>query len=151
MVISTRRRSVISSMERLVASGLMASMRRSDSRARVRGVVRWAVIVSGSSSKATRCSRDGTDFSVAEILLALVALPEFNATSPSVAVRWAGTVALLFLVMAAEELLKWGGDEEKEGSDDCDGEANSVESANRSKRGRVGDLVAFAAKAVLGV
>jgi hypothetical protein len=66
------------------------------------------------SSKTAGGSRDSADFRIAQTTLALVALPELDAGAAGVAVRWAGSVALLLLVVAAEEQGHGDGDEEEE-------------------------------------
>jgi hypothetical protein len=155
-VVGASRRSVVSTAESLVVV-LVAGMRSSNSGAGVGSVVGWANIVSR-SSKTTGSNRDGTDFRVTEALGAAVALPELNAGALGVAVGRTRTVALLLLVVAGKEHLEWDGDKEEEAvvllvcglhenvkndlrSNNGNSEAGSVESADGSKRRRVGDLV----------
>jgi hypothetical protein len=95
---------------------MLVVVRSSDGRAGVGSVVRRAVVVVRGSSKATSSDRDSAEFSVASGFLVLVALPELHAGAFGVAVGWAGTVALLFLVMAREEYLEGCGNEEEEAS-----------------------------------
>jgi hypothetical protein len=137
-------RGIVSALNRLV--GLVPGVTRgSDSRARVRGVVAWAVVVRSGSGKPTSRNGDGADFRVAVAggAVRLLALPELHAAALCVAVVWAGTEGLLLLVVLHEEHLDEGGDEEEECADDGDGEAGGIEVACCAERGGVGDLVAL--------
>jgi len=142
---------VVSTAEpRLVV--VVTSTGSSDGRASVGSVVAWADIMAR-SSEATSSDGGSGDFGVAETtVLAGVALPELGTGALGVAVGGAGTVALLLLVVLVDEELKGNGDEEKEGSDDGDSEAGSVEPTDGSEGSRVGVLVTLTtAKALLGV
>ena len=85
VVVSARRRGVISTMQRLVMGVVVTSARSSNSRAGVGSVVRWANVVSR-SSKTTSSNGNSADFGVTEALLALVALPELDTGALGVAV-----------------------------------------------------------------
>ena len=143
---------MVSTRHRLVM--LISVTGSSNRRARVRSVVRRAVIIMPDSrGRKTARDRDSADFRVAQALGAAVALPKLSAGALGVAVGGAGTERLLLLVVASEAELDEGGDEEEERAQDGDGEAGGVETAGGAERGGVGDLVALAvaAEAFLGV
>lgn len=141
---------MIAANKRLVVLERVA--RSSNCGASVRSIMAWTVIT-GSRSKTTRCSRDGSDLRITKTARVTVTLPELDARAASIAVSWAGTKSLLLLVVAAEAQLKNGGEEEEKGAEDGDGEAGRVELADGAERGGVGDLatLAVAAKTFFGV
>lgn len=106
---------MVSTAKPRLVVGIISSAGSSDSRASVSSVVRWADIVSRSSKTASSNGGSG-DFGVAQTAAALLALPELDAGTLSIAVRWAGTVALLFLVVLVDEELERDRDEEEETS-----------------------------------
>jgi hypothetical protein len=115
-LVGTNRRSVVSTVE---TSGLVvvintASVGRGDSGTSVGSVVAWANVVVNGSSKTASGNRDSGNFGVAEVVVALFALPELHAGALGVAVGWARAVALLLLVVLGHEKLEGNGDEEEE-------------------------------------
>jgi len=104
----------------------------SNGRASVGSVVRWANVVSRSSSEG---SGTGSDFGVAKAtVLASTASKEPSSTAAGVVVGGAGTKTLLFLVVACESELDQGGEEEEQSSSNSDGKADGVESAGSTQR-----------------
>src|SRR5690242_21259267 len=105
---------MVAASDRLVVSVIVkravggSAIRSIDSRTGHVGVVAWAV-VTGTGSKSSMAgggrSWDSSNFRVAELVVALLALPELVARAASVVVGGAGTKALLLLVMAAQEEL----------------------------------------------
>lgn len=150
VLIGAGRSGVISADNGLVV--LIRSIGRGNSAASVGSVVARTIVMV-TRSKTARGGWDGADLRVAETLGAAVALPELDAGTLGVAVGWAGTKALLLLVVAAKAKLENSRDEEQECAGYGNGKAGSVKSACGAKRGRVGDLVALtvAAEALLGV
>ena len=121
--VSTLRGGVVTTSDRLVVSVIVertvsgSAVRRSDGRAGHVGVVAGTVIAgTGSESRVAGGGggRDGGDFRVVELIVALLALPELVAGALGVAVIGARAEALLLLVMAAKEDLDRDGDEEEE-------------------------------------
>jgi hypothetical protein len=111
-LVSANRRSVVST----VKSGLVvveSRVRRRNSRASVRSVVRRADVMLNDRGSETTLSGHGSDFRV-DSAVALVALPELHARTLGVAVGRAGAVALLLLVVLGHEELEGDGDEEEE-------------------------------------
>jgi hypothetical protein len=111
-LVSANRRSVVST----VKSGLVvveSRVRRRNSRASVRSVVRRADVMLNDRGSETTLSGHGSDFRV-DSAVALVALPELHARALGVAVGRAGAVALLLLVVLGHEELEGDGDEEEE-------------------------------------
>jgi uncharacterized membrane protein len=100
-------------VKRAVSSG---AVRRSDGRAGHVSVVAGAVIT-GTGSEGSMAggggNGDGGNLRVAELIIALLALPELVAGALGVAVVWARTEALLLLVVTAKEDLNRDGDEEE--------------------------------------
>jgi hypothetical protein len=100
-------------VKRAVSSG---AVRRSDGRAGHVSVVAGAVIT-GAGSEGSMAggggNGDGGNLRVAELIIALLALPELVAGALGVAVVWARTEALLLLVVTAKEDLNRDGDEEE--------------------------------------
>jgi hypothetical protein len=111
-LVSASRCSVVST----VKSGLVvveSRVRRRNSRASVRGVVRRADVMLDNRSSETSLSGHGSDLRI-DSAIALVALPELHAGALGVAVGRTGTVALLLLVVLGHEELEGDGDEEEE-------------------------------------
>lgn len=84
-----------------------------DSRAGVSSVVAGADVMSR-DSKTARGDRGSGNFGVLETAVALVALPELDAGALGVAVGWAGTIALLLLVVLGHEELEGDGNQEED-------------------------------------
>jgi hypothetical protein len=89
-------------------------MGHANSGASVGSVVAWANVMVSGDSKTASGNRSSGYFGVAETVVALVALPELHARTLGVAVGWAGSVALLLLVVLGHEQLEGDGDEEEE-------------------------------------
>lgn len=114
-VVSTSDRLVVSVVVKGAVSG--SAVRRSDSRTGHVGVVAGAVVTGARSERSVAGgggSGDGGDFRVAELVVALLALPELVAGTLGVAVGGARTEALLLLVVTAKENLDRDGNEEQE-------------------------------------
>lgn len=144
---------VVTRADRLVA--VVADVRRSDGGASVGGVVALAVVMGTSRSSQTASgSGDGSNLrvTVTSHTVGLPALPELHARALGVAVGRTGTKALLLLVVAHEEHLEEGAEQEEDSTNDGDGEAGGVHLADSAKRSGVGNLVALAvgAKTFLG-
>lgn len=113
-VVTTGDRLAVSAVvKRAVSSG---AVRRSDGRAGHVSIVAGAVIM-GTGSEGSMAggggNGDGGNLRVAELIVALLALPELVAGALGVAVVWARTEALLLLVVTAKEDLNRDGDEEE--------------------------------------
>jgi hypothetical protein len=93
-----------------------ADMGSSDSGASVGSVVAGTdVVLDNRGSKTTGSRGNGSDLWVTEVVVAtLVALPELHAGALGVTVGWAGSVALLLLVVLGHEHLEGDGDQEEE-------------------------------------
>jgi len=147
------RSSVIAASNGLVA---VVGVGRSDGRASVSSVVARAVVVGNSRGGKTTSSSSGDSANLRVAVASgpggLLALPELHARTGGVAVAGAGAESLLLLVVAHEEDLDEGAEEEEDGADDGDGHAGSVELADRAEGGSISDLVALAVgtKALLG-
>ena len=99
-------------VKRAVSSG---AVRRSDGGTSHVGVVAGAVVTgTRSESSVAGGGRDGSDLRVAELVVALLALPELVAGALGVAVVGTRTKALLLLVVTSKEDLDRDGDEEEE-------------------------------------
>jgi len=144
-VVTTSDRLVVSVVVKRTVSG--SAVRRSNSGAGHVGVVAGAVITGagseGSVAGGGGGSGDSSDLRVAELVVALLALPELVARALSVAVGGSRAEALLLLVVTTKEDLDGNRDEEQEGSNDSNSEASSVEPTSGAKGRRVGNLVAL--------
>lgn len=166
---------MVTTGDRLVVSvvvkrAVSSSAVRSDSGASHVSVVAGTVVTGTGSKRSvagSRSSRDSSDLRVTELAVAVLALPELATGATSVVVGGAGSKALLLLVVTSKEHLHRNGEEEEEAgksqlgvvqtsrddnlrSDDSNRKTGSVEPADGTKRGRVGDLVTLtiAAKAL---
>ena len=155
-VVGTRgnvRSSVVATGDGLVA---VVGVGRSDGRASVGSVVARAVVVGSSRSGKTSTSGSGDGANLRVAVTSgpggLLALPELHAGTGGVTVARTGTKGLLLLVVAHEEHLDKGANEEKDGTNDGDSHAGGVELADRAEGSSVGDLVALTVgtKALLG-
>lgn len=143
--IAASRGGVVTRAGRLMV--VVSSVGSSNGGASVGSVVARAVVMSGSwGSESTAGSRNSSNLRVAGSggSVGLSALPELHTGTLGVSVRRARAKALLLLVVAHEEDLEQGTEQEEDGGNDSDGKAGSVELANGTKRGRVGNLVAAA-------
>ena len=151
--VTAGRGGVVSGTDRLVAFETIVGSGNSGSS--VGGVVAGAVVVGSSWGSKTTGGRYGSDFRVTVLSnpVGLPALPELHAGTLGVAVGRTGTESLLLLVMAHQEDLDEGAEQEEEGANNRDSEAGGVELADRAEGSRVGDLVTLAvgSKALLGV
>ena len=111
--------------------GLCHSIRAVHRSTGVPGVVAWA---NGTSSG---------HLGISSVVDLLIALPEWSAAGTrSVIVGWRWAIALLFLVVADEEDLDNGRNDEEEDVDDGDGEDGCLESAGTTQVRCVGDVLA---------
>jgi hypothetical protein len=116
-LVSAGRGSVVSTVKTSVLMVVISAVdvRNSDSGASVGSVVAGTdVVLDNRGSKTTGNRGNGSDLGITEFLVALVALPELHAGALGVAVRWAGTVALLLLVVLGHEELEGDRDQEEE-------------------------------------
>lgn len=109
-MVTTVNRLVISVVvERTVGS---SAVRSSNSGAGHVSVMAGAVVTSTRSKSSVaggRSSGDSSNFRVAKLVVAVLALPEFGAGATGVVVGRARAEALLLLVVTAEEELHWDG------------------------------------------
>jgi len=151
--VAASRGGVVPGTDRLAAFETVVGSGNSGSS--VGGVVAGAVVVGSSWGSKTTGGRYGSDFRVTVLSnpVGLPALPELHAGTLGVAVGRTGTESLLLLVMAHQEDLDEGAEQEEEGANNRDSEAGGVELADRAEGSRVGDLVTLAvgSKALLGV
>lgn len=93
---------------------LIGCRSRCDSRARVRSIVRWAVVVSTGREGTSSGSRNSSShLRVAETLGALLAAKELDAATTSVVVGGAWAVTLLLLMVTTERKLDESRNEEE--------------------------------------
>jgi len=98
--------------------------------------------VAGNETTSSNSSASGTELS---ILVDLLAVPEVAlGRTGSVVVGWAGTEALLLLVLADKDDLHESSDDEEDDGDDGDCESSGVQAAGSAWGDGVGEVLALA-------
>ena len=106
----------------------------------VHGIAGETCVVAVSSSDGCASS---SHLGIPSVVCLLVTLPEWTTTNTGgVVVAWAWAVALLLLVVAGEQDLEDGGDEEQEDVDNSNSEDGGLELACLAQVGRVCDVLA---------
>lgn len=105
----------------------------------VGSVVAWASVRVGNSE----ARGSSAELSLASGVLILASKESLASGAGSVAVGWAGSEALLLLVVADEHNVHDGGEQENDATDNGDGEASLVHAASSAVVDTVGNLIAL--------